>query len=100
MKNKLKRWLWKLYWRAFPPATVVDQIRAKDDAALIEFLREIYMGEELWADFTNRFCGQCPVIDKMIINGKEIKMHPCDDLDLGCPHGDAFGWWLQNSTEV
>ena len=99
MKDKLKLLFWKLYWKIFPPVTVLDQIRVKDDAKLIEFLREIYMGEEVWADFTNSFCGNCPVIDTVIVDGKVVELHPCDDLELGCPHGDAFGWWLYHSGE-
>ena len=66
MKAKLRCLLWKVYWKIFPPVTILDEVRAKSDEALLEFLREIYMGEELWADFTSHFCGKCRVIDSVI----------------------------------
>ncbi len=92
---RIRNMVYQLYWKLFPPRTVLDQIRTKNDTALIAFLRQIHTGEEIWADFTDRFCRNCEGIDTINTEGETVRLHPCDDVGRGCPYGDTFAWWLQ-----
>lgn len=97
MKSKLKQWIWKLFWKIFPPETMIDKIRTMEVDELVHFVYSLSAGDELWAGFAERFCDSCKVTGTAVINGHTVKWHPCDDGE--CPHGDAVRWWLQQAGE-
>ena len=98
MKSKLRAVLWKIFWKLFPPETVADRIRCSNDRELVSFVHRIQSGDEPWGNFAKEFCETCPVTGSAIINGRRVEFHPCDDLEVGCPHGDDVRWWLQQEV--
>lgn len=98
MKSKLRAWLWKIFWKVFPPETEVDRIRAMSTRDLVTFVHRIQTGDEPWAEFAKKFCDSCQVTDVFFVNGIPVEYHPCDDLSGECPHGDAVCWWLQQEV--
>lgn len=100
MKSKLRAWLWRIFWKLFPPETEADRIRAMSDRELVIFIHDVQGGDEPWEDFAKQFCNSCPVTDVMYINGRRMEFHACDDLfGPGCPHGDDVAWWLQQEVD-
>lgn len=99
MKSKLRAWLWKIFWKLFPPETEADRIRSMSDRDLVLFVHRIQSGDEPWEDFAKAFCSQCPESGAMIRDGERIPLHPCDDLTAGCPHGDDVEWWLHQEVD-
>lgn len=94
MKAKLKLLLWKLYWKMFPAETVLEDIRSMPEDRLVLLIYRLSAGDELWAEFADRFCKECPCTGTCVINGEEVEWKPCDDSPGACPYGDAVCWWL------
>lgn len=97
MRTKFKSWVWRMFWKLFPPETEADRIRAMSDRDLVLFVHRIQSGDEPWSAFAEKFCSSCPVIGVLYVNGKREEYHPCDDLS--CPHGDDVAWWLHQEVD-